>query len=75
MTHLLALLSYLVLPLIGIAASRLDLVRRESQAVRVSIATAAGARTSLFVKQQSRLYVAVPHRGSQHAAVQVFEAR
>jgi DNA-binding beta-propeller fold protein YncE len=38
------------------------------------IATAAGARTSLFVKQQSRLYVAVPHRGSQHAAIQVFEA-
>jgi DNA-binding beta-propeller fold protein YncE len=39
------------------------------------IATAAGARTSLFVKQQSRLYVAVPHRGSQRAAVQVYEAR
>lgn len=38
------------------------------------IATAPGARTSLFVKQQSRLYVAVPHRGSQRAAVQVFEA-
>ena len=39
------------------------------------IATAAGARTSLFVKQQSRLYVAVPHRGSQRASVQVFDAR
>jgi DNA-binding beta-propeller fold protein YncE len=39
------------------------------------IPTAAGARTALFVKQQSRLYVAVPHRGSQHAAVQIFEAR
>jgi DNA-binding beta-propeller fold protein YncE len=39
------------------------------------IATAAGARTSLFVSQQSRLYVAVPHRGAQRAAVQVFEAR
>ena len=39
------------------------------------LATAAGARTSLFVKQQSRLYVAAPHRGSQHAAIQVFEAR
>jgi DNA-binding beta-propeller fold protein YncE len=39
------------------------------------MATAAGARTSLFVKQQSRLYVAVPHRGSQRAAIQVFEAR
>ena len=39
------------------------------------IATAAGARTSLFVKQQNRLYVAVPHRGNQRAAVQVFDAR
>jgi DNA-binding beta-propeller fold protein YncE len=39
------------------------------------MATAAGARTSLFVKQQNRLYVAVPHRGTQHAAVQVFETR
>jgi DNA-binding beta-propeller fold protein YncE len=39
------------------------------------IATAAGARTSLFVQQQSRLYVAVPHRGNQDASVQVYEAR
>lgn len=39
------------------------------------IGTAAGARTSLFVKQQNRLYVAVPHRGNQRAAVQVFEGR
>lgn len=39
------------------------------------IATAAGARTSLFVKQQNRLYVAVPHRNTQHASVLVFEAR
>jgi DNA-binding beta-propeller fold protein YncE len=39
------------------------------------IATAAGARTSLFVAQQNRLYVAVPHRGSQRAAVQIFDAR
>jgi len=39
------------------------------------IPTAAGARTGLFVKQQSRLYVAVPHRGAQRAAVQVYEAR
>jgi DNA-binding beta-propeller fold protein YncE len=39
------------------------------------IPTAAGARTSLFVKQQSRLYVAVPHRGSQQAHVQVFDVR
>jgi hypothetical protein len=39
------------------------------------IATAAGARTSLFVSDLNRLYLAVPHRGSQKAEVRVFEAR
>jgi DNA-binding beta-propeller fold protein YncE len=39
------------------------------------VATAAGARTSLFVPELNRLYLAVPHRGSQHAAVRVYEAR
>jgi DNA-binding beta-propeller fold protein YncE len=39
------------------------------------IATAPGARTSLFVAGRNRLYVAVPHRGSQKAEVRVFEAR
>jgi len=44
--------------------------------MRVShIATAAGARTSLFVPEQSRLYLAVPHRGSQKAEIRIFEAR
>lgn len=36
--------------------------------------TAPGARTSLFVPEQSRLYVAVPHRGSQKAEIRVFDA-
>lgn len=39
------------------------------------VATAAGARTSLFVPDQGRLYVAVPHRGNQKAEIRVFEAR
>jgi len=39
------------------------------------IPTAAGARTSLFVADQGRLYLAVPHRGSQKAEIRVFEAR
>jgi DNA-binding beta-propeller fold protein YncE len=39
------------------------------------IATAAGARTSLFVAEQSRLYLAVPHRGGQKAEIRVYEAR
>ncbi len=37
--------------------------------------TAAGARTSLFVADLNRLYLAVPHRGSQRAEVRIFEAR
>ena len=43
MTDLLAIASYLVLPLIGIAIWRVDLVREETLAVRITIATAAGA--------------------------------
>jgi DNA-binding beta-propeller fold protein YncE len=37
------------------------------------VATAAGARTSLFVADQGRLYLAVPHRGSQKAEIRVYE--
>ena len=37
------------------------------------IATAAGARTSLFVPDLSRLFLAVPHRGSQRAEVRVYD--
>ena len=39
------------------------------------IATAAGARTSLWVPEQARLYLAVPHRGSQKAEIRIYEAR
>jgi DNA-binding beta-propeller fold protein YncE len=53
-----------------------DVFSTDGQYERIAhIATAAGARTALFVKQQSRFYVAVPHRGGQHAGVQVYEAR
>lgn len=38
------------------------------------IPTAPGARTSLFVSDLHRLYVAVPHRGAQEAAIRVYEA-
>jgi len=37
------------------------------------IATASGARTGLFVPEQNRLYVAVPHRGAQRAEIRVYE--
>jgi DNA-binding beta-propeller fold protein YncE len=39
------------------------------------IATAAGARTSLFVPEQNRFYLAVPHRGSQRAEIRIYDAR
>ena len=38
------------------------------------IPTAAGARTALFVPEFNRLYLAVPHRGSQRAEVRVYSA-
>lgn len=39
------------------------------------IPTAAGARTSLFVPELNRLYLAVPHRGKQGAGIRVFQPR
>jgi protein-tyrosine-phosphatase len=36
------------------------------------LATAAGARTSLFVADQNRLFLAVPHRGNQKAEIRIF---
>jgi DNA-binding beta-propeller fold protein YncE len=39
------------------------------------VATAAGARTGLFVPDQDRLYLAVPHRGAQRAEIRVYEPR
>jgi DNA-binding beta-propeller fold protein YncE len=38
------------------------------------IPTAVGARTSLFVPELNRLYLAVPHRGAQKAEIRVYEA-
>jgi DNA-binding beta-propeller fold protein YncE len=39
------------------------------------VATAAGARTGLFVPEQRRVYLAVPRRGAQRAEVRVYETR
>jgi DNA-binding beta-propeller fold protein YncE len=39
-----------------------------------TIATAAGARTSLFVPATNALYLAVPHRARQKAAIWVYKA-
>jgi len=39
------------------------------------IPTATGARTALFVPELNRLYLAVPHRGSQKAEIRVYETQ
>jgi len=39
------------------------------------IPTAQGARTSLWVPEQDRLFVAVPHRGDQKAEIRIYEPR
>ncbi len=39
------------------------------------VSTAAGARTSLFVPEHGRLYLAVPHRGDQKAEIRVYDVR
>jgi DNA-binding beta-propeller fold protein YncE len=39
------------------------------------VATALGARTSFFVPESDKLYVAVPHRGSQPAELRVFKVQ
>jgi YVTN family beta-propeller protein len=39
------------------------------------VGTAEGARTSLFVAAQRRLYLAVPHRGAQKAEIRVYDVR
>jgi DNA-binding beta-propeller fold protein YncE len=50
--------------------------RKPKSLVRLArIATSAGARTALFSPDQGRLYLAVPHRGSQAAEIRVYEAR
>jgi hypothetical protein len=49
-------------------------VRPEATLGRVArIKTDAGARTALFVADQGQLSLAVPHRGTQKAAIKVYE--
>jgi DNA-binding beta-propeller fold protein YncE len=60
-------------------AGFLDVVHRDEAADRYEriapLPTAAGARTSLFVPELSRLYLAVPHRDGQGAAVRVYTTK
>jgi DNA-binding beta-propeller fold protein YncE len=55
----------------------IDVVQQRDPNVYARVArvpTAAGARTSLFVPDQNRLYLAVPHRGRQRSEIRIFEA-
>ena len=51
----------------------LDCTARLPYSVIDKIPTASGARTSLFVPELNRLYLAVPHRGNQPAEVRIYE--
>jgi YVTN family beta-propeller protein len=56
-------------------AGRIDtILQTDADTYRLSssVETAPGARTGLFVASAGRLYVAVPHRGSQQAEIRVF---
>jgi hypothetical protein len=68
-------------------ASQIAVVRRPSMKVLGQVAGCwchiklpngarpSGARTALFVPEQSRLYLAGPHRGNQKAEIRIYEAR
>jgi len=53
----------------------IDVLGREGEALKRlgRVSTRGGARTGLWVASESRLYLAVPERGSQSAEVRVFE--
>ncbi len=49
-----------------------DMVTDKTPYHQSRIATHPGARTSLFVPELDRLYLAVPHRGNAHAEIRVY---
>ena len=56
-------------------AGLLSIVAQEDADHYMSVATiptASGARTALFVPELGRLYLAVPHRGTQGAEMRVY---
>jgi DNA-binding beta-propeller fold protein YncE len=63
---------------VSCGAGFLDIVQQQDAdhyARLARIPTAAGARTSLFAPELGRLYLAVPHRGSQQAEIRVYAAQ
>lgn len=51
----------------------LDQQDTDRYVVSQRLATAAGARTALFVAELSRVFLAVPHRGNQRAEIRIYE--
>ncbi len=53
----------------------IDQVNPNRYTLKSKIKTASGARTALFVPQLQQLFLAVPHRGNQSAAVWIYEVK
>jgi glutamine cyclotransferase len=51
----------------------IDQIDPNTYRLSTTIRTADGARTALFVSELDALFVAVPHRGSQHAEVRCYQ--
>jgi DNA-binding beta-propeller fold protein YncE len=59
---------------VSCGAGFLDVIDAGNFTLLSKIATAPGARTSLFVPEWNRLYLAVPRRGDQSSEVRVYDA-
>src|SRR5437870_2507651 len=57
-------------------AGKIDIIEQTSADAYKALAkidTANGARTGLFVPARNTIFVAVPHRGSQQAAIRAYQ--
>src|SRR5262249_45904081 len=52
----------------------IDQARPDSYSLLTRVPTVPGSRTGLFFSERDTLFVAVPHRGSQHAEIRVYKA-
>ncbi|MGH7971545.1 MAG: hypothetical protein ACREIC_22735, partial [Limisphaerales bacterium] len=57
------------------AISVVDQVDADHYRLKTSIPTASGARTSIFVPQMDRLYLAVPRRGARPAEIRIYTVK
>jgi DNA-binding beta-propeller fold protein YncE len=59
-------------------AGKIDIIEQtdpNTYTASTKIDTAEGARTGLFVPERDTLFVAVPHRGSQHAEIRAYHVQ